>query len=508
GEDPPAPFGLRADVDAVVVATEVALDTADVVVVDTGDLDRHAAYATGTTSSQDDLMRRRALARADDVVGQLTASLGDDTLVLVVGLTPPTRQWALTPVVASGAGVRPGLLASASTQRSGLITLTDLAPTVLDALGADIPDDMIGAPLRYEPGPVDLAALQRTDDRANGRESIYFPISVTFIVVQALAYVLVLVALRHGGGAARVGRALRVVVLSFAAWPLATFVLRAIPSVYDLGAWAHLVLWAIAVALALAASRARRHPLSPLAWICGATVALLLVDLALGAPLQMSSLLGYSPHTAARFTGFGNTTFAVFGATAVVLAALHVHHAPRRGEALLSAAALLVVVTIADGAPQLGADVGGILTFVPVFGLVWWALSGRRVSWRVVVVAGAATVAVLAVAVGIDLLRAPEARSHLGRFVLASGDDQSTFWTTVNRKWATNLRVLQATIWTWMVPIAGVFALYILVVARGWRRLLPDGSALRAGVVGVLATGLVGWLVNDSGVVVAATAFI
>jgi hypothetical protein len=268
------------------------------------------------------------------------------------------------------------------------------------------------------------------------------------------------------------------------------------------------VLWLVSFAIALVASRFRRRPLAPLALICGTTVVLLLLDLMLGAPLQMSSLLGYSPHTAARFTGFGNTTFAVFGACAVVVAALHVHHAPRRREALFGAAALLFVVLVAEAAPQLGSDVGGILTFVPVFGLTLWALAGRRVSWKVFLIAGLATIAVLGVAVGIDLLRAPEARSHLGRFVLASGEDQSNFWTTISRKWATNLRVLQRSIWAWVVPIIAVFALYVLVVARGWRRLLPVGSAVRAAVIGTLAVGLLGWLVNDSGVVVAALAFV
>ena len=99
------------------------------------------------------------------------------------------------------------------------------------------------------------------------------------------------------------------------------------------------------------------------------------------------------------------------------------------------------------------------------------------------VIAGLATVAVLAIAIGIDLLRDPDDRSHLARFVLASGDDQSNFWTTISRKWATNIRVLQQSIWAWMVPIVSVFALYVLVVARGWRRLLPVGSAVRAAVM-------------------------
>ena len=59
-----------------------------------------------------------------------------------------------------------------------------------------------------------------------------------------------------------------------------------------------------------------------------------------------------------------------------------------------------------------------------------------------------------------------------------------------------------------MVPLTAGFMLYLLVIARGWQRLLPAGSALRAGVVGTVAAGLLGWLVNDSGVVVSALVFV
>ena len=59
-----------------------------------------------------------------------------------------------------------------------------------------------------------------------------------------------------------------------------------------------------------------------------------------------------------------------------------------------------------------------------------------------------------------------------------------------------------------MVPITAAFMLYVLVVARGWQRLLPAGSVVRIGVVATLAAGVVGWLVNDSGVVVTALVFV
>ncbi|MFP4511558.1 MAG: glycosyltransferase [Acidimicrobiales bacterium] len=508
-EDEAAPYGLRSDAGAHAAAVLDLLDGSDLVVAAAGDMDRYAAYDATLGGDRREQVRLEALRRTDELVGAVVDGLDGSTLVMVVGLTPPTSSWALTPTIVAGPGVPNGTITSPATRRTGLLTLTDVAPTVLDSLGVEAPTGMIGAPLRYEPGTADLAALRGMNDLANGREGIYYPIAVTFVVVQAVAYGLVVIGLRVARERPRrIATVLRIGTLTFAAWPLATYLLRAIPGVYRLGGGAHVVLWLLALGVATVASRARRHPLAPLAWICGLTVTVLLADLALGAPLQLSSLLGYSPHTAARFTGFGNTTFAVFGACAVIATVLHVHHAPRRREALVSAASLLALVAVADGAPQLGSDVGGILTFVPVFALTIWALSGRRVSWRVVAWAALATGVALAVAVGIDLSRPPDARTHLGRFVADTADDPETFWTTVNRKWSTNLRVLQRSIWAWMVPIAAAFSLYVLVVARGWRRLLAERSPLRIGVIATIATGVVGWLVNDSGVVVAALAFV
>lgn len=504
--DPAEPYGVRSDLDAVLAHTLAALEVADVVVVDPGDTVRAVAYAPLATPDAAQAARWRALLRVDELVGQLVAAVDDRTLVLVVGMTPPTRDWQLTPVVAVGAGIGPGTLHSPSTKRDGLVTLTDLAPTVLEVLGQPVPSPMIGSPLRHRDAAFDVDAAQRTDELAGSREGVYYPMAVTYIVVQAIAYGIA-VALLAVGQRGRWVQVLRLVVLTFAAWPLATFVERAIPGIEHVGDARQALVWVVAIAIAAAAARARRHPLAPLAWVCGLTVVVLVLDVATGADLQLSSVLGYSPHTAARYVGFGNTAFAVLAACAVVVAALHVHYAPRRGDALVTAGALFAVVLVADVWPTLGADVGGVLTMVPVFGLVLFVMTGRRVSWKAVVVAGLATLAVLALVTAVDLARAPEDRTHLGRFAAGIGEDDS-FLTTIQRKWSTNVRLLGRTIWTWMVPIAAAFMVYVLVIARGWQRLLPVGSPLRAGVIGTLVAGVVGWLVNDSGVVVSALVFV
>ncbi|HVE46572.1 MAG TPA: glycosyltransferase [Acidimicrobiales bacterium] len=506
--DDAAPFGLRSDRGAILGALREVLPKSDVVVVDSGDLDRASEFVAVSTPAQGARARRAALRATDELLGEVASEAGPDTLLLVVSVAPPSKRWHLTPMVASGAGVQPGYIHSLSTKRLGVVTLTDLAPTILASLGAPVPEGMIGHALRYHPGQFDLAHLRRIDRDAAAREAIYFRLTITYIVIQAVVYLLAALAFSRLGGAGRGANALRWTVLAVSAWPLATFLLRAVPDAGALGAAAVPVLVAIDVAIVALALRARRRPLAPLAWVCGATVLLLVLDVATGARLQTSSLLGYSLHTAARFTGFGNTAFATLASTTIIAVALHVHHAPRRREALVTAACIFTLVVVADGAPSLGADVGGILTLVPVFGLTLLALSGRRVSWRAVGIAVAVTLTALVVATGIDLLRPVESRTHLGTLVTrVSEQGIEPLTTTVNRKVAANMRTFRSP-WTWTIPIVALYMLFVLGFARGWSQLLPPRSAVRAAVVGVLAAGLLGYAVNDSGVVVTALVFV
>jgi hypothetical protein len=504
-EDVRAPFGKRADPDAVTNAVASALEEADLVVVDPGDMDRAAEFAAVATPAAAAAARRQALASTDSLLAAVAREAGPDALLLVVSVVPPGKDWHLTPMVASGPGVPAGYLHSPSTRRLGVVTLTDVAPTILDTLDVPVPDGMIGHPLRYHPGPVDLGALRDADRDADFREQLYYPLTFWYIVLQGLAYGLAVVVFARLGGQGRAATVLRLAALAFAAWPAATFLLRAVPDVAVLGAGAIPVVLAIDAALVAVALRlGQSRPLGPLAWLCGGTVALLVVDLATGGHLQTSSLLGYSYHTAARFTGLGNTAFGVLAGAAILAAALHVHHAPRRAEAVVTAACLLGLIALVDGAPSLGSDVGGILTLVPVFGLTVLALSGRRLTAKALALAAGAAILLVAVATGVDLLRPAGSRTHLGNLAARVADEGlEPLSTTVNRKLAVNLRSFRS-VWFWVLPITAGYLLATLAWARGWGRLLPSRSALRAGVAGVLAAAVLGYAVNDSGVVVTA----
>jgi hypothetical protein len=507
--DPNAPYGVRADPARTLAAVTAAVQTSDVIAVDPGDLDRAASIRRVSLDRAADRQWNAALRRTDALLGAVLRRAPARTLVLVVPPDPPSNGWHLVPMLAAGDGIGASFLESPSTKRLGVVTITDVGPTVLGALGVPVPDGMIGHALRLHAGHPDLGDMRVIDRDAAYREQTGYPISVTFIVLQAVLYLLTMGIFGRRGGVGRMAPALRFVMLAIAAFPLSSFLIRAVPDVPRLGGAGVLVMLAIDVAVVLLASRARRHPLSPLSWILGTTAAVIAVDTATGVHLQTSSLLGYSLHNAARFYGIGNAAFAVLAVCSLLWAAIYVHFAPSRRDAMVIAAVVLAIVVAVDGAPSLGDDVGGILTLVPVFGLTFYVMTRRRLTWRAVLGAGALALVVVVGATAFDLLRPPEARTHLGRLASSIGDHgDSVFLTTIARKLAVNVHVLTSSIWTWMLPIIALITLYLLVLERRWNVLLPAGSALRAGAVGALAAGLLGFALNDSGVIVTALVFV
>ena len=151
----------------------------------------------------------------------------------------------------------------------------------------------------------------------------------------------------------------------------------------------------------------------PLAW---------LVDAAAGAPLAFNSPLGMNAVVAGRFYGVSNTAFAlVAGALIVVIAGTWAALGGGRRTALLVTALLGGAALTVDGAPQLGADVGGALTLVPTLAFLGAGLAGLRLSWRRWLGIVTATVLVVSGFAVVDLLR-PGGPTHLGRFARQVAD--------------------------------------------------------------------------------------
>lgn len=514
--DPAAPFGLGVDRAAFRGSVLDALERADVVVADPGETERAIDYRAEQSKARQQSTQRGALARTDAIIGDLARGVDPGTLVLVVGVTPSASPYGMSPLVAFGDGLEQGELASPSTHRSGIVTLTDLAPSVLAVLGVDVPPTMHGTALRITPGRPTWESLTVLDQMLTARSESLPAMRMTLIVVSVVVFLGALFLLRRRRPGPRGRRALEVAALSCAAWPLVTFLLRFSTATSSLGYWSIPVSWAVAVAIGLLVQPLRRSALDPLIVICGATFTLITVDLATGGHLVLGSFFGSAPNVGFRYFGTDNAVFAILATCSIILCAglMDRHHDgrsdpdDRRGRLWLVVTVAAIAVLV-DGAPWMGADVGGVLTLVPVLGVLVWVLAGRALRWRYVVVAVAAALVVLVAAVGFDALRPADERTHIGRFFLETGQgDLDLLRSTIAEKWNNSMAVLWQSNWSWAVPIVAIYALYVLVVAKGWTNLLPARTPRRAAVTAALVLGVVGWLLNDSGILVTALVFV
>lgn len=518
-KDPTAPFGLRDDPEEKVRATVAALRKADFVVVEMSDLYRAEAYKSVATEEATERARRSALQRADRMLGEILGAvdLGRDR-VIVVGPTAPIGRAQLTVWAMAGRGVEPGMARSPTTRRAGYVTMPDVGPTVLDAFGLDQPDSMNGNPItsggERSPDRDDLTSMADRNTLTVFRDRATAPVSVLFIVFQVVLYFVAAYSLRRRP---RVRQILAPLVLVTLAQPSIAFASAFFR--YDrlgLGGYllAFFVLGGVLAWLAIQAGKAlgpRLGPAAPLVpplLLVGLTWSMLLVDALIGTPMQLDTVFGYSPTVAGRFSGYGNLAFGLLAAgTMVVVSGVWGGRVLRgRSTPIGGVMAVLGLVVLIDGMPPWGSDVGGVLAMVPASGVLVLLLSGRRVDWKRLVLLGLGTAVVIATFAVVDLARPEEARTHLGRLAAKlMGGESGGAGEVILRKLNANISILTSSVWTWVIPAAVLFLGFLLWRGTGpLQRLEQRLPGLRAGLVGALVAGGLGFALNDSGVAVPA----
>ena len=220
------------------------------------------------------------------------------------------------------------------------------------------------------------------------------------------------------------------------------------------------------------------------------TCAAWLVDAALGARLAFNGPLGMNAVVAGRFYGISNTAFALVAAALVVGIgtswraltgpdgapgaqaaapaggrAASPRYLGRRQASWLLVAVLGGAALLLDGAPQVGADMGGAITLVPTLVVLGAGLAGTRLAWPRLLATAALTVGVVGGFAAWDYSRPSPERTHLGRFVQQVVDGSA--WHTLARKaWA----LVAPFVTSAMALTALVVGLAVLGGALWWAR--------------------------------------
>lgn len=435
-----------------------------------------------------------------------------DATVIIAGISQAEYKRArLHAVIMVNPGMSQQVLSSPSTGRAPFSQLIDVAPTVVSVLGEQAPASMTGQVVRGQDRDRPLAELTADFAEQNVAASAHIWLSSKFFAVlawlTALSAVLLAILVYRGRTPTAATRALGTVV---ALLPAASLVTNVFP-------WWGVDRPAIAIFTAMALSWLllslvallgpwRRHRSGPLVAVCVINFGVLALDVLTGSHLQLNSPLGYNAVVAGRFTGFGNMTFAIYGAAGLVLVAL----ACRLAESRAAKTAVVTICGIAliamDGAPGAGSDFGGVVALVPSLLLLWLVVTGTRLSrGKLLLALGSGALVVMAIAFG-DYLRAPQDRTHLGRFVgqIFNG----TALTIVQRKLEANLRVLTGSVLTILAVVLIAIVVWQWVQRASAGRAYLDARApyAAAAAASVATLALLGFAVNDSGIAVTAAA--
>jgi hypothetical protein len=415
----------------------------------------------------------------------LAARRAQDLVLVIQDPSHVTRR-----LVAAGAAGVPGggkTLYSDSTRTEGLVSSTDIAPTVLKRLGVEIPDDMSGKAIeaRGNASPKNLSKLRnRLTDLGPRRWGVIWLGLIGALLIAGLV-----------GVARRDPRLPWRVLLLAAMWLPSVLLVTA--AIAPAAAVETLIVAGACAALALATDRIRPWPRA-LVVPAAVAVGLHAADLALGSEHLRRSLLGPNPVLGSRFFGAGNEieiTLAVIGLLGLggLLAT-----APSRTRVWgFAVGGGVLAFTLAWG--RLGADVGAVPTVIASATVAALATAGDM-PWRrrlaILLVAPVVGLAALAL---LDLVTGGDA--HFSRSVLEAGGLHDIADIAERR-----VRLSYRSLGRGAIPFLVLFALVGLAVGfRRRERILASterAPGVRAAVYGALAAVLVGALTNDSGPII------
>ncbi len=511
--NPRAPLGLAMNMPRLLKAAAESIKRADCTVIELGDTARLDRARLDMMDNSYQRERVAVLRQTDRTLGELVAMIDLKETILVV-LSPYSSSYtlektnnSLCPVLVTGGGFSTGILTSGSTRVPGVVTNTDIAPSILRWLRVPSSSMLVGRTISTVASKSPVKRLTILYDRATVQMSSH-PV-LRQVTVAAIVFVILFAALWLVIPA---GHPLRKKIFPVAALvppALAPSLLMSalIPSGSQLVTWITLILTGtVLISAARVIARTPRRAFIVLSLVfCAAIVA----DLLTGGTMCRYSVMGYSIVDGARYYGIGNEYMgALIGASLVVTGLiLSLARANLKATRIILVCALVAIVTLM-GAPKLGGKVGGIVSVVVAYGFALAVTSAKKINFRRIALILLGVVLVLAVFAAMDMIFGKENQSHLGKSIglIGSGGLREAV-LIAKRKLAMNLMLIKFSGWSRLL-LAYLASIGAVLWARRQRFRFDDLPLhMRVVLAGIVSGTAAGLLFNDSGIVAAGTCF-
>lgn len=412
----------------------------------------------------------------------------DDQLVIAMQTPPDGAILPLLPMGIAGLDGPPAGITSDSTNMPNLVAGIDIAPTILDHLGIDIPEDMKGRPIRSD-GDREPEALTPFRDRLDELG----PRRTPALTAVAAGWLIILLAAGAIGGMARTKLQVRRIGGLAVLW-IPTVILIPAALGNPSKELEYFIMAFGCLGLGWLTDRFLDWPRAPLVpAIVG--IGVITCDLALGSTLITRSILGPNPGYGSRFYGVGNELKS--GITVLMLAGLaaYLTNRPKSRKSAFTVLGAGLVLCVILGSGKLGAGVGAAIIVASATAVAtMMMLPGGLTRKRLAILVASPIVGLLFLAL-LDLATAG-GQGHLSNSVL-SLNSFGGFWEIVTRRstlawqqlWKGNIPII-----TLICLLAAAYAIRNREMFRPWA-----GPIWPAALLGGLVGGLIGSVTEDSG---------
>jgi len=505
-EDELFPFGRRTDYNRLAELYKQYLPASSFMVIETGDMERLEAYGTSMSNDSCELYKQAILKDIDSFIEELVSYNGFRTLIFMS--TYPSRSSSernnrLTPVISYETGEE-GLLCSSSTRREGIVLNTDIADYILCKLG------YAGTSAITEVKRDKALYFLEAMNKSIVITSVFRSPVLTTYAVMVMAALCVLFAgvifLRKEYGNI-VSWLISLTAYIILAFPIVLLYLPASSTGGSQSGYIAITIAASAL-LSIILQWLLKDKIKVMLAMCLLLLTGISADVVTGSTLIKQSVLGYDPVIGARFYGIGNEYAGMFiGCSLMVNGCIQELTGARPNKA----AGLLyfTACTLLMGLTFLGANFGGALAGAVGYLLAYFLVFGIKFNIRnacigMIILCAAPAALLISDSLGI------KSPSHMGSLVKEAGaNGPGVIFSTIQRKVSMNLRLIRYTIWTKvLLSIIAIIAFMFWRPARLLQKLFDRYKYLRYSWISIAAAAITGFAVNDSGIVVAATAMI
>ena len=509
-EDATKPFGIKTDYNMLLNKfNEVYLDS-NLIVIETGDTTRLERYKENLYPEVYENHKKEILYEIDRFISEIVEITNKDNVKLIISSPYPSndaisRGDRLTPLVIYSGEDKEQVLNSDTTRRTGIVGNVDVGPTILSYFNLTS-DKMTGRVLTSTTMEDNLSYINNLNGRvvntSTQRVRVLYSFAIYEIVISILALILIILRRKltikwH-----------KYIALALVSNIVAPFTLLIMPL---FGATSIVTTYLLLIGITLAIVvilnlLSKGNPLNTILYATALLVFGLLIDTITGQNLIKNSLLGYDPIIGARYYGIGNEYMGVLiGAVLVFTTVFIERYSVKKYIPIIFYGLVAVII----GFPKLGANVGGTITAVFAFLFVSMRLLGQKINIKKLIYIGLAVVGVVGIMAIIDLFIL-ESQSHLaGAINQIVYGGPIVIYQIIVRKISMNLRLMGVTIWSKVLLSAIVILGILLYKPIGFiKNISLKYPKIAIGWTGIIVASIIGFAVNDSGIVAAATAII